>query len=317
MALRWCLAGLVCIPVSVAPEAHAQNAEGSRDATTADRLAEVRLVRAGEHPYRWRLEVHAIGAPIFLLADRRLLTIRWWATSLRPRRARPHDCRWPRRVRPDPGSQRAVHPGSPWSVDVDLREYCWGPALEAFARGGRGEVRFGVPGRARRGPSVVARLDGGGARSEITGPDIEVAPQVASSDEAGPVRVRLAAADAPNAEQLALRVEVRTSGLPAWVLLREDRVRFEIEGPDGRAVCATTPVPIVPVRERFARVDGRRSVAVSIRPARWCPWLARWRGVLDVVPVVELPYAGDHLGLTGALTGTYRGPAAPVRLAAP
>lgn len=301
---------LVCLLASPA------EAQRRRPAEPPAPLAELTLepMPGAPSPYHRVVTVRAL-APIEVAADRRLVRFEIQpdpdpaATGRRARRApRPVRCEHPDRVaRVSAERIRTLQPGETWSEWIDLREHCWGRALEALRAGGtltttlahraRGRGRFAV--RAATASDERRELVSAPQRSEPIAAPVEPDPESAA-------RVILSPTDARTGRAFTLRVAVlgRTGTRRAYV--RPDRVRFTGVGPEGPFECGITPGGGVAQPDLYQRLTARSGARFSLDGALYCRDAIQGAGVYEITPIVSLEQSGEQFGLD-AITGEFTG----------
>lgn len=263
-----------------------------------------------------------------VVLDRRLLRARVYSTTSR-RRARCQHPDAPRRV--SEARVLTMDAGDTYEEWLDLRELCWGRALELLAHEAELEWRYGFSSRPRsrwivRGEGMrrpLARVDGGayGWTPPEGSPTRRVEESSAEHGEAG-------VGETVTASPVSFRVEptsgrgpsfrVRTLRAPGveqapLIYLRSTQIAFEVEGPLGRVLCPATARPVHPIRDFFVRPSRRGSVQ-AVDPRGRCPEATFLvPGVYEVTPIVELPYGGERWEFE-TLTGRFRGESGPVRI---
>lgn len=306
-----------------------RTAPGATAGRTASRRARVRreppppeltlAVETGDpRPFHVRVRLDAGTEPLVdALVDLRLLTFEVVPVQA-PARSRTLRCAYPTvpsRNSPEKLVTNPI-PGSVLVDDVvDLRMYCVGAAYEALVGGATVRPVYGY--RSASATRYVARATRRGARpmARVEGASVTVASAAVGADL--PIRVALPTADARPSGPLALRpyVEGRRPGARAYV--RSDLFLFDVSSPSGRtARCEVPRHPVVPILDFFARLAPGRRVQFSIDAARLCPELFREPGIHEVVPIVELVYTGNNVGVD-ALTGRFRGEGSFVRVRPP
>lgn len=296
MTLRTLLAA--CIALAAATTAHAD-----------DPIA-VSLTPLPEHgPYKAKLTITAL-ADREVVTDRRLLQL-----TVRPQvegRRRPPRlrCRHPDEPRRAERT-RQMRAGETYEEWVDLRMYCWGRALRALEAGPATiEVGYGFR-RGGRGRYVARGED---ERRPPRGVEAEsyawAGPPGAEGEGEAPVRVGLRPTSSRGAP--VLRPTIRaTEGRPR-VYLRDDLWSFVVRGPLGTVECAPRRQVIVPIVDFYSRL-GSRPRTSTFAVSHYCPEdTFSVQGVYEVVPRVELIYGADAFDFD-AVTGTFEGPAVPVR----
>ncbi|MDQ3037037.1 MAG: hypothetical protein M3Y87_31880 [Myxococcota bacterium] len=252
-------------------------------------------------------------APVELVADRRLLRLELRSEGSR----RVTHCEHPDRARRvDPDRVRELAAGERWEEWIDLREYCWGRALDALRTGAEVTVHYG-PRRARRG-QYVARVPGEPAIEHRTiGPialAFEPVPEAEDPDPAAPVRVTLSDRDTRSASGVSFRVAVLAREGRTRAYVRSDRFRFRVHGPGGTTECSMTPGGGPAAPDLYQRLTPRSGARFSLDASFYCDGDAfRSQGVYEVVPSVDLEQDGARWGFE-APTGTFVGAPALVRI---
>jgi hypothetical protein len=273
-----------------------------------------------ERPYRFIVEMRA-SEPAEVVADRRLLYF-----EARVGRQR-HRCRHPAApARVSPGRVRMLRPDQDeeealWREWIDLRMYCSGRALRALEGGAPLDVRYGWT---RRGPSRwVARRPGTPSRtwiSRLDAPAVDILPveptptrQMGTTEES-PLEVALAPATARTEAGLRFRVSVASRYGTHRVYVRPDAWVFRVSGPLGTVSCRPELGGGVPPPELFRRVTPRAPWRATLEASFFCPaGTFQLPGVYEVTPRVRLRQSGEEWGFS-AITGTFQGPPAPVRV---
>ncbi|MCB9622645.1 MAG: hypothetical protein H6723_04825 [Sandaracinus sp.] len=264
-------------------------------------------------PWKRRLALRSLRAQEVVL-DRRLLEL----TVIEPRdrgRPRRHTCRHPNAPRrPADERVRAMNAGESYEEWLDLRELCWGRALDVLERGeATVEVTYGFRARSafvvreegeRRAPH---RVDG--ASFTFTPPAASPAAEGSESPEVSVTLARVSTSRSPT-----LRVTLRGEGAgrAKRVYVRDDLFAFEVHGPLGTVRCEPSRTTIVPIVDFYKRLS--RPIRTTIASELRCPDdTFEVPGVYEVVPRVDLVYDGTRYDLD-ALTGRFVGTAAPIRI---
>lgn len=264
-------------------------------------------------PFRRVLTLRATSSAD-VVADRRLLRLEVRAPGAR----RALQCEHPDRPRRAP-RDRVVHleAGQAHEEWIDLREYCWGRALDALRAGDAEITAHYGPRRPRRG-DFVARTAGEPAVLHAALAPIALsfpaAPAPGEPEGGPPVRVLLSDRDARSGRAITLSVRVRARGEGFRAYARPDRFRFLVHGPEGDFVCAVRPGGGAIPPDLFRRVTARSGPAFALDASYYCPDDAfRAAGVYEVVPELELHESGARWGWDTP-TGTFRGAPALVRV---
>lgn len=268
-------------------------------------------------PYRYVLAISATSE-VELVADARLLRLEITV----PGRRRPHRCEAPGRPRRvDEATPRTLRSGERWAEWVDLRELCWGRALEALEAGTEGTTVRATYEVGRGARAWVVRAGGASVRALVP-VDVALPRRTASIPAPGAAepaaRVTLAAADVRRGAPT-LRVAAYATGSVrrrAW--LRPDRFRFHVVDPTGaRFECRLPPTGGTPIPDLFSRLDARRGVRFSLDAAAYCGADAfETPGIYEVTPELVLDEDGAAWELD-AIVGTFTGAAVPVRVRGP
>jgi hypothetical protein len=266
----------------------------------------VLTVTQSDDPHRVELTVEA-RERLELSADRR-----WLRAEIRGLRGRRVVCAAP--VRPRVGSRsRVLEPGARWSEWLDVRELCWGRALDALATAT--EVRWTFDAGRGRG-AWVARVAGRTLRSLAAASTTwrgSGAPGDAGGASSGaPVRVELAPTDVAPGGRPALRVRI-VGQARARAFVRHESVSFRVRAPSGRAFeCAVAPFAGRPLPDFFARLVPGRPTLLTLDAAAYCGPL-REPGIYEVTPVLTLRERGAEWRLD-AITGTFVGAPSVLRV---
>ncbi|AKF06428.1 hypothetical protein [Sandaracinus amylolyticus] len=265
---------------------------------------------SGDTPFRRVLTIRA-SAPIELNADRRLLRI-----EVRPEGARRAlTCEHPERpARLDADRVVRLEAGQTWQEWIDLREYCWGRALDALSAGGDVAVTFG-PRRARRGDVTLRVLGEPPVDHRELGPTtvhLDAMPRALEPDPSARVRVVMSDRDARSITTFSVRVRAREGRARAYV--RPDRFSFRVHGPDADVECAMPHGGGAVPADLFQRLSARGGPSFTLDARAFCPeGTFDDAGIYEVVPVLELEHDGAQWNLD-APTGTFVGAPAFVRV---
>jgi hypothetical protein len=198
--------------------------------------------------------------------------------------------------------------------------YCWGRrARAALDAGGTIEVRYGFR-RRGRGRWISRRVGTDRPHDRrVTGADVALPPAAAADEGAvdtadAPVRVSVGRADVGTGDALSFAVSIASAGAPARIYLRDDLVRFRVQGPLGSVECGVEVQTIVPIIDFYRRLRGRVRATTHIAARRWCPdGTFTAAGIYEVTPVVDLVYDGERYGIE-VVTGLFEGEPTPVRV---
>ncbi len=241
-----------------------------------------------------------------VVRDRRLLVL-----TVRPLEGRRrYRCVHPLAPRRAAGERVAsMAAGETYDEWVDLRMYCWGAALTALRQGAVVEVSYGFRSRGRH-RWVAREQDERRPPHRITGAQLRWSATDQLENDAS-VNVRLAPTTSRGWPTLRVRVTGR-----GRVYLRDDLWSFVVTGPLGRVECVAARQPVVPIIDFFVRL-GRRPRRATLDASYYCPeGTFGVEGVYEVTPRLELVYDGEAYDIE-AVTGTFEGPAAPLRVLRP
>lgn len=304
MTLRFALA--IVLLSLFASSATAQRARPPRAARRTDApVASLSVTQDSQDPHRLVVRVDALG-DIEFANDRR-----WLTAELRDARGRRVTCT--RRDRPRGNTRTTtLRSGAHWAEWMDVRELCWGRALTTLEQGGEVVWTF-TSGRAGR--TWVARTDATYFRSL---PSVTTSWRAVPSVPAATARaalVELAPTDARTASSATFRLRVRSSA-PERAFVRREYVSFEVRSPSGHSFhCAIEPFIGRPLPDFFSHLSERRAVLMSLSGHDYCGAF-REPGVYEVTPIITLTEDGEAWGWH-ALTGTFRGAPAALRVASP
>jgi hypothetical protein len=278
---------------------------------------------AAPSPYRRVLTIHALSA-IELNADRRLLRLEIVPTPApidpsaparrRARRPpRPIRCDHPDHPRrPDP--LRVVHleAGATWREWIDLREYCWGRALDALSAGGELVVRFG-PRTGGRGRFAVRAAQVEHRELDELRAQLDPIPPPVAPDPEAAARIVVSRVDTRAQRGVVLRTSVRSREGRRRAYVRPDRIQFHVVGPDGAWDCAISRGGGAAIPDLFQRLTPRGGPSYALEGRWYCPEAFRAQGIYEVTPSIELEHDGAAWDLD-AITGTFVGATTFVRI---
>ena len=266
-------------------------------------VATLSVTQDSQDPHRLVVRIDALQE-VEVANDRR-----WLTAEFRDERGRRVRCA--RRDRPRRTDRTVSVPsGGHWAEWMDVRELCWGRALGALERGGDVVWQFSA---GRGGRSWVARTPTVLFRS---------LPSVTTSWRAVPLPsvpsgraalVELTPTDARTSSSATFRLRVRAVGAER-AFVRREYVSFEVRSPSGRTFrCSVEPFVGRPLPDFFSHLSERRAVLLSLSGAYYCGPFHE-PGIYEVTPVLTLTEDGEAWGWH-ALTGTFRGPPSPMRIA--
>jgi hypothetical protein len=247
---------------------------------------------SGDEPFRRVLAFRA-NAPADMVADRRLLYFEIRVADSR----RALRCEHPERSR---AVRTPVHleVGERWAEWIDLREYCWGRALETLRSGAELTAFYRVANRQVLGPRQE-RFDA------VAGP-IE-------ADSSAPIRIVLRDSDARRVRNLSLRVRVLARAGRVRAYVRSDHIRFRVRGPEGDFDCGMAHGQGAAPPELFTWLSSRSGPSFSLDPSFYCPNSFRAAGVYEIVPMIDIEQSGERWGFDTP-TGSFEGAPALVRI---
>ena len=254
-----------------------------------------------------------------VLADRRLLRLEIMPKTEANSRhhVRPLVCA-------DPDAPRAsAHPSRVQSAAelgpehryeewIDLREYCWGHALDLLNAGAHVKATFGFA-HATRG-AWVARSPGDAVSvSELDAGEFDVAPEAATHSVAV-VSVAAIDRDIDDGSRGTITASVRTSGETRLVYVRPDLFSFQIRSAVGATTCGMPRDEAHPLPDFVQTVDLHRTAHVSLDMQVICKKAFPMPGIYEITPSLHLPYHLPVSGKVAFLTGDYAGRAVPLRI---
>lgn len=235
---------------------------------------------------------------------------RWLRAELRDVRGRRLSCASP--VRPRVGSRaRTLEAGERWAEWLDVRELCWGRALDALPAARELTFHFD----AGRAPGAwVARTPTGSVRALQPVVSAWRAPASTAPEPESMLRVRLAPTDTTIGGRPTLRVSVAgASHATVRAYVRPENVSFHVVAPSGRGFeCGVPAFEGRPLPDFFRRLSLSRPAMLSLDGQAYCGRLEE-PGIYEVTPIVTLRERGAEWRLAG-VTGVFRGVGAPIRV---
>ncbi len=243
-----------------------------------------------DEPFRRVLAFRA-NAATDMVADRRLLYFEVRAPDSR----RGLRCEHPERRR---AVRTAVHleAGERWAEWIDLREYCWGRALETLRSGAEITAFYRV------------------ARRQLLGPlHVDAVADPAEADSTAPIRIVLSDRDVRRAGHLSFRVRVLAREGRVRAYVRSDHIRFRVHGPEGDFDCGMAHGQGAAPPELFGWISSRSGPSFSLDPSFYCSDSFRAAGVYEVTPMLDIEQSGARWGFDTP-TGTFVGVPALIRI---
>ena len=284
-------------------------------------------VTVGDSPGRLRFALRNVsGAPVEVLADRRLLSFAATAPGVRRRRAAPMlRCVHDQRPTLNEFSARVtLEPGRRYSEEIDVADLC---GLRVPSVGGQPlefHYGFALP---RRGPGSHGRSIVTDERAEVFAEVTALAPPTLLGGEgsAGPAVVgmpallSLSARGSSAAEAAGLRVSVtlrNPSIQPVWTLLRPTQFSFVVTTPAGSEVaCEALVRQPAPLRDLFTRLPAHGQRSFTLLPSMHCPvHTFRSAGLYRARARFESRANGEAFGMQRVFTGLVESLSMPLRV---
>lgn len=266
----------------------------------------------------WNLRVENTGdLPVRLAADIRLLSLELMppaGTTTKKGASRPVRCTLPASARPqtDEGHELVVPGKRAWATTFDPLYLCFdAPARAALVPGREVRAHFGFapPARAPKTPTgpFVAAPVGAAVGTVPAVKELLAAPftipettaaktaapdaPAAATPPAPPPPLKVTATpsvDAASGKDLAITVTVQNRSDRTLVsFVRPSTLRFRVDGPRGPVACGNAGEPPA-IRELFATLAPKRSIASTVRLDAYCPpdtfdeaGIYRVRAILD------------------------------------